>query len=73
MEYEQTKLRLLFVSEMERLQPAWVEEWKNGALKADFEAAVHNSDDCFCFKRILKWLDAYDCGDIWGLREFMME
>ncbi|KAK2811483.1 hypothetical protein FQN50_002106 [Emmonsiellopsis sp. PD_5] len=71
MEYEQTRLRDLFISEMGRLQPLWLEESKKGALKVDFEIAVHNSD--VWGKRIQQWLNAYDSGEPWSLREKFLE
>ena len=73
LEYEQTQLRRLFITEMERLQPGWVEELKLGILKADFEKAVHDSDNGFRFKIIQEWLDAYNNGESWSLRKRMLE
>ncbi|PGH06920.1 hypothetical protein AJ79_06393 [Helicocarpus griseus UAMH5409] len=69
LEYERTQLRRLFVSEMGRLQPVWVEEFERGALRTDFETAVHNADNGFCFRIIREWLDAYECGEVRSLRE----
>lgn len=77
LEYEQTQLRQLFMAEMTRLQPGWVEESasKQAMLKADFEKAVHNADNGFCFKIIRKWIDSYIVGDgeVWSLRGRLME
>lgn len=73
LEYEGTHLRRFFLSEMELLQPEWVEEWKRGILKAGFEVAVHNADNGFCFKIIRKWLDAYNSGERWSLRDDMVK
>ncbi|KAK2744786.1 hypothetical protein FQN55_006542 [Onygenales sp. PD_40] len=71
LEYEQTQLRDLFISEMGRLQPLWLEVAKMSTLKADFEIAVHNSD--VWGKLIWKWLNAYDSGEPWSLRERFLE
>jgi len=58
---------------MERLQRSWVEELKQGTLKADFEKAVHDSDNGSCFKIIQEWLDTYNSGETWSLKKRMLE
>jgi len=72
LEYEQTQLRRLFINEMEKLEPSWVEELRKGEFKADFEEAVHNCDNGFCFKIIRAWLDALDNGESWSLRRRLL-
>ncbi|PGH01708.1 hypothetical protein AJ80_08975 [Polytolypa hystricis UAMH7299] len=72
-EYELTKLRRVFISEMEQIQPGWVEEWKNGALKAEFEKAVEFLDNDYCFKLVGRWVDAYQSGQPFSLKKGFLE
>ncbi|KAF7904227.1 hypothetical protein EAF00_001561 [Botryotinia globosa] len=52
LEYESTMLRALFLDEMQKIAPEWIEESTKGAVKADFEAAVQNGDVGWSVKRI---------------------
>ena len=68
LEYERTHLRQVFMAEMEKIEPLWLEVWKSSSLKADFETAVRNCDNGFCFKIISAWLDDLEHGETWDLR-----
>jgi aminoglycoside phosphotransferase (APT) family kinase protein len=72
-EYESTMLRALFLDEMQKLAPDWVKEFTNGAVKADFEAAVQHCDGGWSVRRITEWLDAFEKGEIWSFREKLIE
>ena len=68
--YERGKLRSLFLSEMERLQPAWHTEYRHGELKRDFELAILYCAGELTRKRVGAWLDAYEKGgETYSLRE----
>ncbi|KKY27672.1 hypothetical protein UCRPC4_g00906 [Phaeomoniella chlamydospora] len=69
LEYEKTHLRRIFMSEIEKLQPSWVEENKKSKLKMTFEYSAHNSDNGSAFKIINRWLNAYERGEDWSLRD----
>lgn len=67
LEHEQTKLRKLFVAEMEKAQPEWVAIMKQSSLKADLEQAIHNCDNGWRFKVVKRWVDALVTGDVQSL------
>lgn len=72
-EYEQTVLRRSFLRQMEDLEPDWLVEREKGTTKADFEKAIEQCDDGFCFKMIRKWLDSLEGGENRRLRERMLQ
>jgi Ser/Thr protein kinase RdoA (MazF antagonist) len=67
--YEVGKLRTIFLAEMERLQPDWLKEHRDGEVKRDFELAVWGCDVELTMKRVGLWLDAYEKGKTYSLRE----
>ncbi|KAK9238086.1 hypothetical protein V1525DRAFT_123829 [Lipomyces kononenkoae] len=69
--YELTQLRHLFLEEMQKLQPAWVEIFKSSQRQRDFDLAVTNCDDSFLIRRIRNWLNDMDSGveNLQGLEE----
>ncbi|KAF7941008.1 hypothetical protein EAE99_000645 [Botrytis elliptica] len=73
LEYESTMFRALFLDEMQKIAPEWIEESTKGAVKADFEAAVQNCDGGWSVKRITAWLDALEKGENWSLRKKLIE
>ena len=56
-EWEQTQLRAVFLDEMARVQPEWVEVHRAGVLRNDFYAAVMYCDDELCRRRVRQWVD----------------
>ncbi|APA16221.1 hypothetical protein sscle_16g109910 [Sclerotinia sclerotiorum 1980 UF-70] len=68
LEYESTMLRTLFLDEMQKIAPEWIEESTKGAGKADFEIAVQHCDGGWSVKRLTAWLDAIEKGENWSLR-----
>ncbi|KAK9481866.1 phosphotransferase enzyme family-domain-containing protein [Lipomyces starkeyi] len=58
--YELTQLRHLFLEEMQRLQPTWVEIFESSQRQRDFNLAVTNCDDSFLIRRIRNWLNDMD-------------
>ncbi|KAK3293067.1 phosphotransferase enzyme family-domain-containing protein [Chaetomium fimeti] len=60
--YELTQLRRVFLAEMERLQPEWVEIFKSSQQLRDFDLAVSSCSDCFMIGTIRKWLDDVEKG-----------
>ncbi|KAK1767446.1 phosphotransferase enzyme family-domain-containing protein [Phialemonium atrogriseum] len=69
--YELTQLRRLFLEEMRRLQPTWVEIFESSQRQRDFDLAVASCDDSFLIRRIRNWLDDIDLGvkNLQGLEE----
>ncbi|KAI1080210.1 hypothetical protein F5B20DRAFT_541271 [Whalleya microplaca] len=61
-EYEKTQLRHLFLDEMQRLQPRWVEIYKSSQRLRDIELAVSGCDETLELRRIQCWLDDLDSG-----------
>ncbi|TVY47021.1 hypothetical protein LOCC1_G002696 [Lachnellula occidentalis] len=66
--HELTKLRCTFLKEMKRLEPAWIREFEESAVKAEFELAVQVCDDRRQFNRrqlnrVKLWLDRRDAGE----------
>lgn len=70
-EYEKTQLRKLFVDEMDKLKPEWVSQMKNSTLEADFEKAVHNTDNGWANQTVNQWLNALLKGEVESLSEKM--
>ena len=64
LEYEMTQLRKMFLSEMQKQQPEWVNTMRNSSLKADFERAVHHCDNGMASKIIKRWIDALLLGEV---------
>ncbi|PIL34300.1 hypothetical protein GSI_03075 [Ganoderma sinense ZZ0214-1] len=57
LEWEQTQLRAVFLEEMARVQPEWVEAHRAGVLRNDFYTAVMYCDDELCRRRVRQWVD----------------
>ncbi|OCL02706.1 kinase-like protein [Glonium stellatum] len=64
MEYELTRLRQFFYEEIERIEPAWIQEHRKSTLKADFELAVETCDNDLCMRHIQEWLDELESGRV---------
>ena len=56
-EWEQTELRAVFLEEMARVQPEWVEIHRAGVLRNDLYTAVMYCDDDLCKRRVRQWVD----------------
>ena len=67
LKYEQTQLRQLFLSEMEKLRPEWMQEYRQGELRRWFERAVSNCDAGLSFRPVKIWLEEWQmwCSNIW--------
>lgn len=61
-DYEKIQLRQVFLEEMERVEPAWVKEYRKSTVKADFESVVDIADSGWYKKAINGWLDQLDAG-----------
>ena len=57
MEHEITILRRVFLEEMARLEPQWVETFNSSSLQRDLDTAVQNCDNEFIAGRINSWID----------------
>ncbi|KAK7686686.1 hypothetical protein QCA50_010286 [Cerrena zonata] len=64
-EWEKSRLREVFLEEMERVRPAWVKEYRAGQKYADFDLAVQCCDDEFARKSAKRWVDYMEqqCGE----------
>lgn len=62
--YQLTLLRGVFMDEMRRLAPGWVEVYESSARQRDFEFAVEhcNADDPLLQTRITGWLARLEAG-----------
>ncbi len=60
--YELTQLRRIFLSEMKRRQPRWVEIFESSQRQRDFDLAVTGCGDSFLIRRICNWLNDIDSG-----------
>ncbi|OJJ46198.1 hypothetical protein ASPZODRAFT_133198 [Penicilliopsis zonata CBS 506.65] len=56
-EYEVTLLREIFVDEMKRLEPGWVDVFNKSHRQRDFDIAVENCDNEFVARHILAWIN----------------
>ncbi|KAL8342034.1 hypothetical protein RB598_003783 [Gaeumannomyces tritici] len=61
-DYELTQLRRVFLGEMERLEPEWVEIFESSQRQRDFDLAVTSCGDEFLMRRIRGWLDDIESG-----------
>lgn len=61
-DYELTQLRRVFLAEMERLQPEWVDIFASSQRQRDFDLAVSGCSDSFLIRRIRSWLDDVEKG-----------
>ncbi|KAF4341172.1 altered inheritance of mitochondria 9 mitochondrial [Fusarium beomiforme] len=61
-QYETTALRDVFLHEMGRLEPQWMEVYERTKLRRDFDFAVQFCDDLAVLKYIVKWADAAEAG-----------
>jgi aminoglycoside phosphotransferase (APT) family kinase protein len=61
-DYELTQLRRVFLVEMERLQPEWVDIFASSQRQRDFDLAVSGCSDEFLIRRIRNWLDDVEKG-----------
>lgn len=61
-DYESTKLRRLFLQEMQRLAPEWVDIFEASQRQRDFDMALDSCDDEFSIRRILAWLADIESG-----------
>ncbi|KAK3938776.1 hypothetical protein QBC46DRAFT_264765, partial [Diplogelasinospora grovesii] len=57
MEFELTILRRVFLDEMARLEPRWVEIFNSSSLQRDLDTAVQNCDNEFLAREINAWID----------------
>jgi hypothetical protein len=69
--YELTQVRRIFLSEMRRRQPRWVEIFESSQQQRDFDLAVTGCGDPFLIRRICNWLKDMDSGveNFQGLEE----
>jgi hypothetical protein len=51
-DYEKIQLRQVFLEKMERVEPAWVKEYRRSTVKADFESVVDVADSGWYKKAI---------------------
>ncbi|KAI7768207.1 hypothetical protein LZL87_012056 [Fusarium oxysporum] len=61
-QYETTHLREVFLGEMERLDPRWMDIHKKTQLLRDFDFAVQFCNDVAVLKHIVKWAEAVEAG-----------
>ncbi|KAH6645356.1 hypothetical protein BKA67DRAFT_584837 [Truncatella angustata] len=61
-DFESTKLRRLFLQEMQRLAPGWVNIFEASQRQRDFDMALDSCDDEFSIRRILTWLEEIESG-----------
>jgi len=61
-DYELTQLRKVFLDEIWRSQPGWVEVFESSQRQRDFDLALTNCDDEFLMWRIGNWLDDMENG-----------
>ncbi|EJD38206.1 kinase-like protein [Auricularia subglabra TFB-10046 SS5] len=61
-EWEQTQLRGVFLAEMARVCPEWIEQHRAGLLRADFELAVACCDSELSRRRVDRWVDDVEAG-----------
>jgi hypothetical protein len=57
MEFELTILRRVFLDEMARLEPQWMEIFNSSSLQRDLDTAVQNCDNEFLASRINSWIN----------------
>ena len=70
LEYEQTQLRVVFMKEMERIEPSWVDMQIVSRRKTEFEKAINSCDNVFCHRAINEWLENFSQEDkTWSLRK----
>ncbi|KAL2022146.1 hypothetical protein VTK56DRAFT_5975 [Thermocarpiscus australiensis] len=69
--YELAQLRRLFLEEMQKLEPGWVDIYESSQRQGDFELAVAGCDDSFLIRRIRNWLSDMESGveNFQGLEE----
>ena len=60
LEHELTRLRGVFVTELERLEPRWVRESAAGGAQREFELAVRHCDGEMYLGEMERWLDQVD-------------
>ena len=72
-DYEKTILRQRFLDRMREVSPSWVEIHLASGLKLDFDLAISQCDNEFCYKRIERWLDLLDQGIIDGAEYCSLE
>nr|POF02280.1 altered inheritance of mitochondria protein 9, mitochondrial [Quercus suber] len=67
--YERGHLRALFLSEMQRSEPTWFEEYRDGEVKRDFELAILYCGSELAMKKVGAWLDSHEKGERHSLRK----
>ena len=71
---EKTQLRASFLTEMERIEPQWVEIHKTSRRLADFEKAVQLCDSLFVSDLVNEWLSNIEQGkECWSLQQRLLE
>ncbi|KAK9233993.1 hypothetical protein V1525DRAFT_414548 [Lipomyces kononenkoae] len=63
-EYETTILRDMFIYEMKRLEPGWVEVFNTSQLQRDFDIAVQNCDNELVARHINEWIEDITTGKV---------
>ncbi|KAK9240544.1 hypothetical protein V1525DRAFT_395294 [Lipomyces kononenkoae] len=61
-EYETTILRDIFIDEMKRLEPGWVEVFNTSQVRRDFDIAVQNCDNELVARHINEWIEDITTG-----------
>ncbi|KAF2640188.1 kinase-like protein [Massarina eburnea CBS 473.64] len=73
MEYEKGQLRAVFLEEMKKLQPEWVQIMEESSLKADFERAVNLVDSDWMQGCARRWANAVKEGKPYSLLDIIEE
>lgn len=68
MEHEQTQLRRIYADKMRSLWPDWDLQVEESKLKLDFYDAVVRCCGGVYLKRILRWVDKIEKGEIADLQ-----
>jgi Phosphotransferase enzyme family len=71
---EKEQLRMSFLTEMERLEPQWVEVYKASVRSADFDKAVQLCDSLSRTDLVAEWLHDIEQGrEYWSLQQGLLE
>jgi Phosphotransferase enzyme family len=71
---EKEQLRMYFLTEMERLEPQWVEVYNDSVRSADFDKAVQLCDSLSMTDFVAEWLHDIEQGkEYWSLQQGLLE
>lgn len=71
MEYEQTKLRVVYANYMRELRHTWDAEVSDGVLKDGFLGAVEQCAAGWPLRAIERWIDAVEKGEFPRLHDVL--